>query len=309
MPIGSRMPSWLSTMYSRGRTWRIWRSASTGMARAPSRTRSTSARVTSPPAIAATPSRRLRADVAAGDAGVDGPDLDAGHRLRALDRVLDRAHRPVDVGDDALAEAAARDVADAEDGDPVGVDLADDGAHLRRADVEADDDLALRCCSAHPTGQSHARAKRAKFGAARDRILQNSEGVFRMPEPPEGRGTGASQKPHDVPRDRVRAAALRSVSPCPFLDLGGSGSPLGWRWWRSGRGLRGRRRALGPRAVASRCDPEGRVRKVPQDHGLVAEPRALAVHRLRIRARTARRETRSCPCTRTTAVCASVRTR
>ena len=56
MPIGSRMPSWLSTMYSRGKTWRIWRSASTGMARAPSSTRSRSARVTSPPAMAATPS-------------------------------------------------------------------------------------------------------------------------------------------------------------------------------------------------------------------------------------------------------------
>ena len=56
IPMGSRMPSCASTMYSRGITWRIWRSASTGMARAPSRTRSTSARVTSPPAMAATPS-------------------------------------------------------------------------------------------------------------------------------------------------------------------------------------------------------------------------------------------------------------
>ncbi len=56
MPTGSRMPSWLSTTNSRGRTWRICRSASTGMARAPSSTRSTSVRVTSPPAMAATPS-------------------------------------------------------------------------------------------------------------------------------------------------------------------------------------------------------------------------------------------------------------
>ena len=39
---------------------------------------------------------------------------------------------------------------DAEDGDAVGaVDLGHDGAHLRGADVEADDDLALRSCSAH----------------------------------------------------------------------------------------------------------------------------------------------------------------
>ena len=56
IPIGSLMPSCASTMYSRGSTWRIWRSASTGIARAPSSTRSTSARVTSPPAMAATPS-------------------------------------------------------------------------------------------------------------------------------------------------------------------------------------------------------------------------------------------------------------
>ena len=111
------------------------------MARAPSRTRSTSARVTSPPAIAATPSERWRADVAAGDAGVDGADLDAGHRLGRLDRVADRAHRPVDVGDDPLAEAATGHVADPEDGDAVGVDLADDGRHLGGADVEADDDF------------------------------------------------------------------------------------------------------------------------------------------------------------------------
>ena len=113
IPMGSRMPSWLSTMYSRGRTWRICRSASTGMARAPSSTRSTSPRVTSPPAMAATPSRARRADVAAADAGVDGADLDARHRLRALDGVLDRAHRPVDVGDDPLAEPAAGHHADA----------------------------------------------------------------------------------------------------------------------------------------------------------------------------------------------------
>src|SRR5690606_392818 len=56
IPTGSRMPSWLSTVNSRGRMCRICRSASTGMARAPSSARSTSPRVTSPPPIAATPS-------------------------------------------------------------------------------------------------------------------------------------------------------------------------------------------------------------------------------------------------------------
>ena len=61
---------------------------------------------------------RRACNVAAADADVDGPDLDAGHRLRGLDRVLDGADRPVDVGDDALAEAAARDHSCAEDRDP-----------------------------------------------------------------------------------------------------------------------------------------------------------------------------------------------
>ena len=85
------------------------------------------------------------------DAGVDGADLDAGHGLGGLDRLADRAHGPVDVGDDALAQAAARHVADAEDGDAVLVDLADDGRDLGGADVEADDDFAgarFHCLSA-----------------------------------------------------------------------------------------------------------------------------------------------------------------
>src|ERR1019366_4350641 len=111
---------------------------------------------------------RRRAHVAAADARVDGADLDAGHRLRALDGVLDRAHRPVDVGDDALAEAAARDRADPEDGDPIGtVDLGDHRADLRRSNVETHDDLALRGCSAHLRGQSHSPDEGAKFLQAR----------------------------------------------------------------------------------------------------------------------------------------------
>ena len=74
-----------------------------------------------------------------------GANLDAGHRLGALDGVLDGAHRPVDVGDDPLAETAARDDAGPEDGDAVGgVDLGHDGAHLRGTDIQTDDDLALR---------------------------------------------------------------------------------------------------------------------------------------------------------------------
>ena len=91
--------------------------------------------------MAATPSDALRTDVAPGDAGVHGADLDAGHRLRRVDGVADGTHRPVDVRDDALAQSAARHVADAEHRDAVGVDLADHGRHLGGADVEADHDL------------------------------------------------------------------------------------------------------------------------------------------------------------------------
>jgi hypothetical protein len=82
--------------------------------------------------------------VAAADARVDGPDFDAGHRLRALDRVADRAHGPVDVRDDSLTQTSARHHAHAEDRDPVpAVHLGDHSAHLGGPYVETDDDLAL----------------------------------------------------------------------------------------------------------------------------------------------------------------------
>jgi hypothetical protein len=82
--------------------------------------------------------------VTAGHAREDRADLDARHRLRRLDRLLDAAHRPVDVGHDAFAQTPARHVPDAENGDAVVIDLADDGRHFRRADVEADDDVGGR---------------------------------------------------------------------------------------------------------------------------------------------------------------------
>src|SRR5262249_12232912 len=91
----------------------------------------------------------LRADVAPRDAGVDGAYLDTGHRLGAFDGVLDGSHGPVDVGDDPLPQPAARDHADAEDGDAVLGDLADDCRYLRRPDVQADDDLPLGGHVAH----------------------------------------------------------------------------------------------------------------------------------------------------------------
>ena len=175
IPMGSRMPSWLSTMYSRGRTCRIWRSASTGMARAPSSTRSTSLRVTSPPAMAATPSLRRRANVAAADARVDGPDLHAGHRLRALDRVLDRAHRPVDVGDDPLAEAAAWDDSDPEDRDAVGASTS--ATTAQTFVVPMSRPTTISPCEAAVLivmGQSHAASAGAKFPPRGTAVLSAS---------------------------------------------------------------------------------------------------------------------------------------
>ena len=83
------------------------------------------------------------------------------------------AHGPVDVGDDALAQPAARHVADAEDGDPVGVDLAHDGRHLRRPDVQADDNLGGLDAALHarPTsceGESPREARADAAMSARD---------------------------------------------------------------------------------------------------------------------------------------------
>ena len=61
MPIGWRMPSWLSITYSCGSTCRIFWSAATGTARAASSTRSTSPSETSLSLIATVPSElRLR---------------------------------------------------------------------------------------------------------------------------------------------------------------------------------------------------------------------------------------------------------
>jgi hypothetical protein len=161
MPTGSRMPSWLSTTNSRGRTWRIWRSASTGIARALLEDAVDVGALHLAARDGGDAVGRHAADVAAGDARVDGADLDAGHRLRRLDGLRDGAHRPVDVGDDALAQAAAGDVAHAEDGDPVGVDLAHHGENLGGADVQADDDLGLVRAALHAFLGRHLGRRKA----------------------------------------------------------------------------------------------------------------------------------------------------
>jgi hypothetical protein len=69
---------------------------------------------------------------------VHGVDLDARHQLGFLDRLLDRLDGGLEVDDDAAADAARLGHADADDVDAVVLDeLADDGADLRSADVEA----------------------------------------------------------------------------------------------------------------------------------------------------------------------------
>ena len=68
-------------------------------------------------------------------------DLPAGQPFGALDRVRDRADRLVDVDDDALLETGRGHGPVAHDREPsVAADLADEGAHLAGADVDADED-------------------------------------------------------------------------------------------------------------------------------------------------------------------------
>src|SRR5262249_56937781 len=80
-------------------------------------------------------------DVTAGDPGVDVGDLAARHQLCLFNRSADRGDGGLDIHHHALAEALGRMAADPDDVNAVLGELADDGADLRRADVEADDDL------------------------------------------------------------------------------------------------------------------------------------------------------------------------
>ena len=141
IPTGSFTPSWSSTTYSCGRTW-----ITSPVERDRDRLRlvDDAVDVLLPDLLVLHRDdavRRERLDVAAGDAGVDGADLAARHVLGLLDRALDRGDGGVDVDDHALAQALRRVRADADDVDAVVGHLADDGADLRRADVEADEDV------------------------------------------------------------------------------------------------------------------------------------------------------------------------
>jgi hypothetical protein len=117
IPTGAPMPSCSSTTKSCGRTWRISR---------PLGDRD------DPPAVE-------RLDVRAGQAEVNGIDLDAGRQLRLVDRLLDRLDGSLQVHDDAAADPFRVGQADPDDVEAALVGhLADDGGDLRRPDVEAD---------------------------------------------------------------------------------------------------------------------------------------------------------------------------
>ena len=89
------------------------------------------------------------ADVAARDAGEHRVDLAPRHQLRLFHRAPDRLHGGFDVHHHPLLQPARRMDPHPDDLDPVGVrDLADDGGHLRRADVEPHDEALVR--SFHP---------------------------------------------------------------------------------------------------------------------------------------------------------------
>src|SRR3990172_4454811 len=85
------------------------------------------------------------ADVTAGDARVDGRDLAVGHELRLFDGALDGLDGCLDVHHHALAQTPGRVRADAHDVHAALAAFGDDGADLRRSDVETDDQLVVAC--------------------------------------------------------------------------------------------------------------------------------------------------------------------
>src|SRR5690606_10442205 len=116
-------------------------------------------------------------DVPTRDADVDRLDLTAGHQLGFLDGLLDRGDGGVDVDHDALAEPPGRIRPDPDDVDAVGGRLTDDGADLRRADVEADDEVPLLAHSSCPPPE--VSVDRGPSALAPDlAIVRPSERVF-----------------------------------------------------------------------------------------------------------------------------------
>src|SRR5262249_749484 len=150
-------------------------------------------------------------DVAACDAGVDGGDLAAGHQLGFLDRAADGGNGGLDVDHHALAQALRRVAADADDVDAVLGELPDDGADLRRPDVQADDDLSTLLLAHVTSVPSLARLASAlwlRAGSAPRpiRVGCGSRGEWRRRAPPAAGarpapagGAGAARSNHHGP--------------------------------------------------------------------------------------------------------------
>ena len=96
------------------------------------------------PATAITPAAVEALDVRPDSAEVDRVDLDAGHQLGLVDRLLDRLDRGLEIDDDTAADAARLGDAEADDVERRVVEqFADHGGDLRGADVQADRDIVL----------------------------------------------------------------------------------------------------------------------------------------------------------------------
>ena len=163
MPTGAPMPSCSSTTKSCGSTCRISRPLGSATAFAASIARRTSSRVISRffPATATTP-RLLNALTCAPDRPeMNRVDLDARGQLGLVDRLLDRLDRSLEVDDDAAPDAARVRQSDTNDVQAAVVgDLADDGGHLRRADVESDQIPFLACHQVPRSTNAPARSRK-----------------------------------------------------------------------------------------------------------------------------------------------------
>ena len=100
----------------------------------------------------------LRRDMAAGDAGIDGIDLDRRHQLGFLNRFLDRFHRTLDIDHDAFAEPSRRAGSDPDDVErPLIGDFRNYGADLRGPDVQSHKNLITLRHSPHTLSRTMTR--------------------------------------------------------------------------------------------------------------------------------------------------------
>ncbi len=173
--------------------------------------------------------------------GVDGGDLAPRHVLGLLDRALDRGDGGVDVDHHALPQPLRRVRADADDVDALVGHLADDGADLRRPDVEADEDVSglrhdhLRASSRVALRPSAPSRARSTVSGGRDEAalpppsslrhrqpdgdpvrvppvveVEHLRALHRRPRAPRGPARGARASPG---APRVRAGSRPLVGP------------------------------------------------------------------------------------------------